>query len=235
MYIVIQNADKIPYHVVSEVVYAESYAVEDIEVVTIFEHETVNTFDFEGSQVEAIMVSTISSVANDHIQELEDEAQAQKAAEEERLRLLEENKKYASEVKGDALLVYDPFTECNLSIDEYNIILEGTALAGLGESYYNMERTYGVNGLYAISVAFHESGYGYRRANTNNCYGMKGSSGWMAFDSLDANIMYFGKLMQNSWYYNKSIDDIAKVYCPGTHASWASAIKAMMKTQFDKL
>ncbi len=86
-----------------------------------------------------------------------------------------------------------------------------------------------------MSVAFHESGYGYYRANTNNCYGMRSNSGWMSFNSLEDNIMYFGELMNGRFYAGKSIDNIAKTYCPGTHEAWTSAIKAMMKTQFDKI
>ena len=141
----------------------------------------------------------------------------------------------AEAVKGNAMLSYNPFFKSGLSVSQFNKILEGTGLEGNGESYYKMENEYGVNGIFAISVAFHESGYGKYRANSNNFYGMRSSKGWMKFESPDANIQYFGELMQRKWYYGKDITGIAKVYCPDTYTSWAAGIKSMMRNCWEKI
>ena len=163
---------------------------------------------------------------------------------EEIFELFEEKRARAHELKmanvlkvyeENALFSYDPFFKSELTIEQFNKILKGTGLEGCGESYYNMEKEYGVNGIFAIAVAMHESGWGKYRANTNNFYGMRTSSGWMKFESKDENIQYFGKLMQHNWYYKKSIENIAKTYCPPTHQSWAAGIKNMMNTCWDRL
>lgn len=130
---------------------------------------------------------------------------------------------------------YNPFEVTNLSIEDFNEILAGTALSGYGESYYLLEKDYGINGVFAISVAFHESGYGKYRANTNNFYGMKGNNGWMAFESPHSNIQYFGKLMNKNLYYGKSIINIGKVYCPNTYSSWANAVTGIMNECYNKI
>ncbi len=137
--------------VVSEVIYADEYTVEEIEVVAVFEDISVDTFDFETSQVEEMMVSAISSVTNDKIEEVEREALAEKIIREEREKLIEESKQYATEVKGNAMLIYDAFKPSNLTVEQYEIILEGTGLEGEGESFYKMEQEHGVNGLFAVS------------------------------------------------------------------------------------
>ena len=171
------------------------------------------------------MQNAILSTGNEHFEE--------KLKEE--IKKEQNRKSQAVEIKGNAVLSYNPFIKSGLTVEQYNKILKGTGLEGCGQSFYTMEETYSVNGLFAIGVAFHESGYGKHKANTNNFYGMRGNSGWMSFESPDANIQYFGKLMNKSLYKGKSIENIGKVYCPGTYLHWAEAIKSMMKSSFNKI
>ena len=168
--------------------------------------------------------------------------QIEKRKEEERLKKEKELRDYYASLSatvidtcGDAVFTYNPYVKSNLSVEQYNKILEGTGLAGCGESYYNMEQTYNVNGLFALSVACLESGYGKYKANTNNFYGMRSSKGWMAFETPDANIQYFGKLMNKSCYYGKDILGIGATYCPGTYQDWAGKVKSIMSLSFNKL
>lgn len=129
-----------------------------------------------------------------------------------------------------------PYVTTNLSAAQFDVILKGTGLAGQGKSYYNLEQKYGINGVFAISVAFLESGYGKYQANTNNYYGMRGSKGWMAFDSTEDNIDYFGELMLRDRYVSKqTVSGIGTVYCPSTAESWASKVLNIMRDSFEKL
>lgn len=209
---------------INQLVYADSMTLEDVEARVVFSLSELDN-------IETTAQSAISNASNEYI------AEQEKRLEEERLRQEEEKRKQEELASQRALVgdTYNPFVKTGLTVEQYNKILEGTALAGCGQSYFNMEQTYGVNGVFAISVAFHESGYGKYRANTNNFYGMKGSSGWMAFESPDANIQYFGKLMNKSIYYGKSITNIGKVYCPGTYTSWANAVQGMMSNCYKKV
>lgn len=137
---------------------------------------------------------------------------------------------------GDAILTYNVYQKSNLTVEQFNQMLAGTKLAGCGQSYYNMENTYNVNGVFAVALACHESGNGYHTANTHNYYGMRAASGgWKSFSSADANIMYFGQYITGKMYYGKSIENIGKTYCPGTWSSWASAVKRHMNEKWNKI
>jgi membrane-bound lytic murein transglycosylase B len=128
----------------------------------------------------------------------------------------------------------DPFTITNLSVEQFNKILSGTGLEGQGEAYYKVEQEYGVNGMFAIGVAFLESGYGKYKANTNNYYGMRSGSGYMSFSSPAENILYFGKLMNKNLYKGKSMSQIAKIYCPPNHSKWVGSVTSIMGTYYNK-
>lgn len=235
---------KITTDTITKVVFADSTVVDEVQAEVVFTspngnvNNEINLFG-----IEYRLENAISKAGNDYIAEKEKklEEEKQRKLEEERKRLEEEQRekelreKNAVKIKGNAVLSYNPFVTSGLTVEQFNIILDGTGLEGCGQSYYNMEQNYGVNGIFAIGVAFHESAYGRARANTNNFYGMKGNNGWMAFESPDANIQYFGKLMNKSLYKNKSIDGIGAVYCPGTSQSWANRVRYMMSSSFDKL
>lgn len=51
-------------------------------------------------------------------------------------------------------------TKSNVSIEEYQKMLENTALYEIAESLYNAEQEFGVNGLYLMGLACLESSYG---------------------------------------------------------------------------
>lgn len=238
---------------VAALVYADSNTFEDVEAEVVFtdvqkmsEYALMDTLSVDNSILEKnisemgnLYVDVMSEVGNEYIKEVEARrAEEQRRLEEEKRKQEEAEKirlSNAIEVKGSAILSYNPFVKSMISVDEYNKILSGTGLEGCGQSFYNMEQTYNVNGLFAVAVAFHESGYGKYKANTNNFYGMRGNNGWMSFSSPDANIQYFGQLMNKSLYKGKSIDGIGAVYCPGTSSSWASAVRSMMYNSFAKI
>lgn len=136
------------------------------------------------------------------------------------------------EEANKAVFTYYPFQKSNLSVGQLNKILAKTGLAGHGQSFYNMEQTYGVNALFAIAVGAHESANFYKTANYNNYFGFRGNRGWMSFSSPDACIMYFGQLMNTRLYRGKTIEQIAPIYCD---ASWARYIRGHMSEKWAKL
>lgn len=133
-----------------------------------------------------------------------------------------------------AIFTYEPFKKSNLNVEQLNRVLSNTGLQGQGQAFYDMEHKYNVNALFAIAVACHESANGYKKANRNNFFGMRGGKGWMAFNSPYDNIMYFGKLMNKPIYYGKSIEGIAQKYCnPPGH--WISCVKKHMQEKWEKI
>lgn len=67
----------------------------------------------------------------------------------------------------------------NMSIEEYQKMLENTALYEIAESLYNAEQKFGVNGLYLMGLACLESSYG----NSNFAKNRNNIFGWNAVDS----------------------------------------------------
>ena len=221
------------------IVFADSDGVGVSEVSAEVDLNETLMIELETSAKEALDKSTQLCI-EERIEKIKEQERLKK--EQEQLKKEKELRDYYAALSatvidtcGDAVFTYDPYVKSNLSVEQYNKILAGTGLAGCGESYYNMEQTYNVNGLFALSVACLESGYGKHRANTNNFYGMRSSKGWMSFETPDANIQYFGKLMNKSCYYGKDILGIGATYCPNTYQDWAGKVKSIMSLSFNKL
>lgn len=120
-----------------------------------------------------------------------------------------------------------------LSVEAFNKMLSGTALAGEGDAFYDMEQNYNVNAVFAMGVANTESTlgaacYGY------NPFGMMGSNGLIRYDSWYSAIQAFGKLMNKNWYKGKSIEGMARTYCP-TNSNWPNEVKYSMAMQYNKI
>lgn len=128
-----------------------------------------------------------------------------------------------------------PFYITHTTVEEYDYILKGTRLEGYGYCFKMIEDEYGVNGLFAISVATLESGLGRSTLgqNRNNFYGIKsGSNSWAKFDSIESGILYFGKLMNNDRYKGKTITQIAPVYC---NNEWAGKVSSIITRYVNRI
>lgn len=123
------------------------------------------------------------------------------------------------------------FQKTNLQPEELNKVLT-KGLSGYGQAFYDMEQKYGINSVFAISVAELESGYGtsYAFRKRNNAFGIGSGK---RFSSVEAGIDYFGQLMNKSLYYGKSIDRIGSIYCVGDN--WAYKVKSLMKSNYTGL
>lgn len=132
-------------------------------------------------------------------------------------------------------LHYIPNEPVGLSVAGFDKMLEGTSLAGQGQALYDLEQTYGINGVFCLGVANTESTLG------KHCYGynpfgmLSGPGQLIRYGSWYDAIMAFGKLMNRDMYYGKDIDGIAKIYCPPTSSNWANTVKTSMSMLYSKL
>lgn len=115
----------------------------------------------------------------------------------------------------------DLFNPSGLSISQFDSILLGTALEGMGETVWNIEQEHNINGLLLLSVARSESGLGSSQmARTkNNLFGMRAASGYLSYGSKAESMKAFALLM-NRGYANMTLNQIAKKYCPFNVAHW---------------
>ncbi len=139
----------------------------------------------------------------------------------------------ATAVLPQMALTYNVFARTNLSAAQFERMVYGTGLAGLGPCFYAMERDAGINGLFALAVACEESGSGTSglAREDNNFYGLTASGGgWRTFPTRSEGIQYFKTYITSSLYAGKSIYEIAQTYCPGND-TWVGKIQKYM---FDK-
>lgn len=136
----------------------------------------------------------------------------------------------------------------NVSIEEYQKMLEGTGLYEIAESLYNAEQTFSINGLYLMGLACLESSYGNSSfaRNRNNIFG------WNAFDSNPNKASYFDSksecvmfvaekinnnyLNENGCYFEGyTAKDIDKHYCTDKqHANKIIKIIEKLEKKLDK-
>ncbi len=91
----------------------------------------------------------------------------------------------------------DAFTKTNFKPDDLEKILT-KGLSGYGQAFYDMEDKFGINSIFAISVAELESGYGTSSAfrNKNNAFGIGPGK---RFATVEAGIDYFGSRYAPDW------------------------------------
>ncbi len=118
--------------------------------------------------------------------------------------------------------------------------LEGTALEGLGKAFKDAEEKYGVNALFLVSLAMHESNVGKSRIarDKNNLFGFQAydrspysSAG--RFMSREACIDYVAGYIANNYlspsgryFHGYSIESMN--VCYATDENWSRGIKARL-------
>lgn len=125
----------------------------------------------------------------------------------------------------------------NLSAEEFDAIIEtfandrsitNSALIGTGEALVALEENYNFNGLFALSVAGLESGFGITNAATkyNNPLGIMGGGKITVFDSTHDAFNTFGKFMSKNYLESgrTTISSIGAKYCPSTATKWAEDV-----------
>lgn len=132
------------------------------------------------------------------------------------------------------VFTYEIYTKSNLSPSDYEVILKDTPLEGHGQDFYDMEQKWGVNGLFALSVAQGESSMGANgimATKRNNFFGIQNHS----FSTAKEGILFFGELLSDPLYKGKDIDKVAAIYCPPTSQEWASQKKIIMRSFWQKI
>jgi beta-N-acetylglucosaminidase len=132
----------------------------------------------------------------------------------------------------------------SISGDQINKILEGTDMEGLGSSFVNAQNEYGVNALFLVGLAIHESGYGTSRIakEKNNLFGFGAYdsspySSAQSFETVSEGINQVAKYLSNEYlteggkyFSGNSIESIGKKYA--TDPNWSNSIKNIMSTFF---
>ena len=133
----------------------------------------------------------------------------------------------------------------NLKAEDYNKMLDGTNLSGLGSALERAEKEHNVNGLYLMGLACLESGYG----TSNYAVNRNNLVGWNAvnsnpnkasyFDSKEECILYVAEklktnyLSENGCYFNGYTAKAVDVkYCSDTeHADKIVSIVNKLKNK----
>ena len=132
-----------------------------------------------------------------------------------------------------------PYTVSNLTGEQFNTIIENlfskygiasseNLLYNCGDALEQMEKTYGVNGLFVMSISWMESGSktSTLARNHNNMTSIYGSNGLNTYSSPSECIMNTGRILKDNYYTNRgcrSASDIGSIYCP-PNPNWSNSI-----------
>ena len=132
-----------------------------------------------------------------------------------------------------------PYAVTNLTGEQFNTIIENlfskygiasseNLLYNCGDALEQMEKTYGVNGLFVMSISWMESGSktSTLARNHNNMTSIYGSNGLNTYSSPSECIMNTGRILKDNYYTNRgcrSASDIGSIYCP-PNPNWPNSI-----------
>ena len=138
-----------------------------------------------------------------------------------------------------------PYTVTNLTGEQFNEIINAlfakygissneNLLYNCGNALEEIEKVYGVNGLFVMAVSWMESGS--RTSDLarshNNMTSIYGGDGLNTYSSPSECIVNTGRLLKES-YYNargcRSASDIGSIYCP-PNSNWANSVTGFCKT-----
>ena len=129
-------------------------------------------------QIEVVMQEEQAEIQTAVVTETQEETQITNRSEVDRQQII---KNYIVNNETDLR------TKSNVSIEEYQKMLENTELYEIAGSLYNAEQKFGVNGLYLMGLACLESSYG----NSNFAKNRNNIFGWNAVDSNPGKASYF--------------------------------------------
>lgn len=120
--------------------------------------------------------------------------------------------------------------------EDYALLTQGTWWEGNEQTLIDLENTYGINAMFAMSVSTLESYFGEsdRAKIRNNYYGLELSKYW---DSLYSNTQFWGNIIKE-YYVNEgrqSVYSISTKYCPPNSEYWADFMNDNMTKLYDEL
>ena len=122
-----------------------------------------------------------------------------------------------------------------LTIEQIDLILADTYMAGMGSTIYEVEQTYGINAFFTIGVAGCESGFGksHRAKTKNDCFGQISCK----FSSYEEGILHFGENLHK--HYKNSVVmtplGIDPKYSGYPDTNWSTAVVSIMNRCASKL
>jgi len=177
----------------------------------------------------------------------QEKREAQIAKEEEIARQKKAKANFHYIVENTDLTRMDLRTKSGLTVEEANMILEGTGLEGLGQGFVDAEKKHGVNAYYLMAHAAWESSWGKSSlaVNKNNLFGFTAydaSPGSSAThftskeECIDIVAAYVKThyLADNGQYHNgPNLQGMNVRYA--TDQAWAQGIAAVITSLVDKL
>ena len=128
-----------------------------------------------------------------------------------------------------------------LSAEELDKALAGTGLDGLGHAFQAMEERWGVNALFGIAVAAHESAWGtsYLAKSRNNLFGIAAYDGnegaAYGFETRNACIDHWGEMIKEV-YFDRGYTNIYAVNSIyASDKSWSTKVQATMASMRHKI
>lgn len=182
--------------------------------------------DASGIMKEQIIISPVIPTDTESSRtEVLEEVRRQEALEKEIKDIIAEEIRIARRKEYVKSIVCDPSDVSRVSglkRSDYKLLTKGTWWEGHEEALYDLENTYGINAMFAMSVSTIESYFGKsaRAKSRNNYYGLELSTVW---SGLYSNTQSWGKILRN--YYveegRKSVGSISTKYCPPNSEYWA--------------
>ena len=128
-----------------------------------------------------------------------------------------------------------------LSAEELDKALAGTGLDGLGHAFQAMEERWGVNALFGIAVAAHESAWGtsYLAKSRNNLFGIAAYDGnegaAYGFETRNACIDHWGEMIKEVYFDRgyTNLHAVNSIYA--SDKSWSTKVQATMASMRHKI
>lgn len=215
-------------------------------------HKTLTYSANQNSSTAVVVSTTIPNVEEDAIvqQEIAEQARIQLTLEEEIASQIAEEEEQERlrqlEIARQERIDYIDSIVCDTSdisrvtglndIEDYKLLTEGTWWEGYEQTLMNLEQTYGINAIFAMSVSTIESGSGtsVRASSRHNYYGIEISN--KSWADLGDNTLWWGGML-NRVYVEKdllSVWDIGPVYCP-PNREWEEMVSTQMNYLYNSL
>ena len=128
-----------------------------------------------------------------------------------------------------------------VTVADLRKITTGTELEGIEDALVEAENKYGVNAIFILSVAIHESGWGssYLARTRNNLFGIcafdSNVDAASSFSSKDACVDYFARLMTKEYFPEgrTTLSSINAIYA--SSGSWASNVYSSMANIINRI
>jgi len=144
--------------------------------------------------------------------------------------------------RGSRQPVYNVNSRCNLSINDFKKLLDGSKLEGLEYAILKAENKYGINGLFILAVAKLESGNGTSKIAKykNNLFGLNAVDSdpynkAFYFNSKSESVYTFANII-NKYYVSNGLTTIRQINTRySSSKKWTGKVYSIMNVEYKKL